>query len=308
MLSYSRIRYFVMMLLHSIYLIYNIICNPRFLLANGEHPDIEKCARTVGSSLCSGQAAHSVSSVSSNKRVCEEYSGAGELSGPDNERKIIKVETDTVPPVEDSDAQDDTKNNSFDDLNREVEAALKGKPKYLPTQIYIQKQKKDKEETGRVPLSTGSQGCKIRSEALRAQTIKNKRDAITRPGQCLSGPESSSSSHHGIVQMIGGILSVTQGRTARAKRLPAHHVNEKPSHLIHGDKPSQSYTYRFTHSSSCSCGETESLYKLECEHLLCRKCLLKEQDPKTEVECGTCKKRSKRSSIAKYHMKSIFST
>lgn len=246
--------------------------------------------------------------MSSNKRVCEEYS-AGELSSSDNKRKTIKVNTDTVTTVEDSESLDNTRYNSFEDLNMEIEAALKGKPKYLPTQMCIQKQREDKEEAKTVPLSSGSQGCRVRSEVLRAQTIKNKRDAITRPGQCLSGPESSSSSHHGIVQMIGGILSVTQGRTARAKRLPAHHVNEKPSHLIHGDKPAQSYTYPFTHSASCLCGDTELLYRLDCEHLLCRKCLLKKQSHSAEVvECETCKSISKRSSISKYHKKSIFST
>ncbi|XP_063871004.1 RING finger protein 37-like isoform X3 [Scylla paramamosain] len=280
----------------------------RFLLANGEHPDIESCGRTVGSSLSSGEAGDSMNSAN-NKRVCLEYSGEDELDHPNNKRKVGRVEIDTkVIPVEGSSALDDPKNNSFDDLSMEIEAALKGKPKYLPTQMSTQKQKEDKEETGKVSLSSSTRGYKMHSKVLRAQTVKNKRDAVTRPGQCLSGPESSSSSHHGIVQMIGGILSVTQGRTARVKRLPAHHVNERPSHLIHGDKPSQNYTYPFRQSVSCSCGGTEALYKLDCEHLLCRTCLLKEQSHKAEVECGTCKRTCKKSSISKYHTKSIFST
>lgn len=288
----------------------NVQClfsNPRFLLANGEHPDIERCGRTVGSSLSSGETGDSMNSTS-NKRMCLEYSGEDELDHPNNRRKVGRVvEVDTeVVPVEGSSTGDDT-NNSCDDLSMEIEAALKGKPKYLPTQTSIQKLKEDKEE-GKVSLSSSSHGYRMHSKVLRAQTVKNKRDAVTRPGQCLSGPESSSSSHHGIVQMIGGILSVTQGRTARAKRLPAHHVNERPSHLIHGDKPSQNYTYPIKQSVSCSCGGTEVLYKLECEHLLCRTCLLKEQSHKAEVECGTCKRTSKKSCISKYHTKSIFST
>ena len=247
-------------------------------------------------------------SSASNKRVCIEYSGENELDRLDNKRKVGRVEIEIEEGEGSSSTMDDSKTNSLDDLNMEIEAALRGKPKYLPTQMTVQKQKEDKEETGKVSLSSSSQGYKMHSKALRAQTVKNKRDAVTRPGQCLSGPESSSSSHHGIVQMIGGILSVTQGRTARAKRLPAHHVNEKPSHLIHGDKPSQNYTYPFTQSVSCSCGSTEALYKLDCEHLLCRTCLFKEQSHKAEVECGTCKRTCKKSSISKYHTKSIFST
>ncbi|XP_045102073.1 uncharacterized protein LOC123498732 isoform X2 [Portunus trituberculatus] len=276
----------------------------RFLLANGEHPDIERCGRTVGSFVSGGEAGDSLNSAS-NKRMCLEYSGENELD--DNKRKVGRVEIDTEVVAEGgSTTLDDTKNNSFDDLSMEIEAALRGKPKYLPTQASIQKQK-DKEETGKVKLSSSSLGYKMHSKVLRAQTVKNRRDAVTRPGQCLLGPESSSSSHHGIVQMIGGILSVTQGRTARVRRLPAHRVNERPSHLIHGDKPSQNYTYPFTQSASCSCGGTEALYKLDCEHLLCRTCLFKEQSHQ-EVECGTCKRTCKKSSISKYHTKSIFST
>ena len=242
-----------------------------------------------------------------NKRMCDEDSRSGEASS-DYKRKFGRLEADTAVSVEESKIQDDTNDSFVDDLNMEIEAALKGKPKYLPNQMSLQKEEESKEKTTNVPSSTGSQGWKMRSEASRAQTVKNKRDGVTRPGQCLSGPESSSSSHHGIVQMIGGILSVTQGRTARAKRLPAHHVNERPNHLIHGDKPSQSYTFPITQSVSCSCGATETLYKLDCEHLLCRKCLLKEQSHKAVVECGTCKRTSKKSGISKYHMKSIFST
>lgn len=266
---------------------------------------MEKCGRTVGSSLSSSEATSSTSSVS-NKRVCD-YLETGDLSNYDCKRKVVRQETDNIASVK---SRDDTRNDSFDDLSMEIEAALKDKPKYLPTLKCNEKQKEYEEQrclTGKITSSNMSQISKVQSPLQRAQTLKNKRDVITRPSQCLPAPGSSSRGHHGIVQMIGGILSVTQGRAARTKRLPAHHVNDRPNHLIYGDKPSQNYTFPFTNSASCSCSATEVLYKMDCEHLLCRNCLLEKHSHKAEIVCDTCHRTSKKSDISKYHNKSIFS-
>lgn len=264
---------------------------------------MEKCGRTVGSSLSNSSTTPSTSSVSY-KRVsdCLEE---GDYSGHDSKRKVVGDETDNPTSVKNRDSEDDTGSDSFDDLNMEVEAALKGKPKYLPTPK-CNEGEKQLCLTGKFS-SNVPQISKVQPKQQRAQTLKNKRDVVTRPSQCLPAPGSSSKSHHGIVQMIGGILSVTQGRTAKAKRLPAHHVNDKPNHLICGDKPSQNYTFPFTNSASCSCGGTETLYKLECEHLLCRNCLMEKQNQKGVV-CDTCQRMSTKSNISKYHNKSIFSS
>lgn len=282
--------------------------NFRFILANGKHPEVAECGRTVGSSLGSNEAVSSTSSVS-NKRF-HDYVETGDLIDHNHKRKAVREETDNVTTVKCRDAKKGTENYSSD-LSIEIEAALKDKPKYLPTPKSSEKQKEDEAQrcsTGKTPFSNVPQISKTRdSHVQRAQTLKNKRDVITRPSQCLPAPGSSSRGHHGIVQMIGGILSVTHGRTARTKRLPAHHVNDRPSHLIHGDKPPQNYSYPFTNSSSCSCGETEALYKLECEHLLCRNCLLGKHNHKEEVTCDTCQRTSKKSCVSKHHNKSIFS-
>lgn len=281
----------------------------RFLLANGEHPEVEKCGRTVGSSLSTSEATPGTSTSVSNKRVSD-YLEAGDLSDCDNKRKAIRDETGNLTSVKSRDSEEDTGSDSFDDLSKEIEAALKGKPKYLPTPKCNEKQKEDEELqclTGKISSSNVLHVSKAQSHLQRVQTLKNNRDLITRPSQCLPAPGSSSKSHHGIVQMIGGILSATQGRTARTKRLPAHHVNDKPNHLICGDKPSQNYEFPFTNSASCSCGETEALYKLDCEHLLCRNCLLEKHNHKVVV-CNTCQRTSIKTNISKYHNKSIFSS
>lgn len=283
----------------------------RFLLTNGEHPDVASCGRTIGSSLGSSEGIPSSASTShiSNKRTCD-FLEKSDLSDHSCKRKLIRDEEDSITSVESRGTEDDREKDSYNDLSMEIAAALKGKPTYLPTPNCNEKQKVDEEQrclSGKISSSV-SQISKMQSQGQRAQTLKNQRDAITRPSQCLPAPGSSSRGHHGIVQMIGGILSVTQGRTARTKRLPAHHLTDRPSHLICGDKPSHNYTFPFTNSASCSCGETEGLYKMDCEHLLCRNCLLEKHNHKAEVECHTCQRRSKKSTISKYHNKSIFST
>lgn len=279
----------------------------RFLLANGEHPDMEKCGRTVGSSLRVSEATPGTSSMS-NKRVSD-YLEAGDMGDRDNKRKAIRDEASNLMSVKSRDSEEDTGSDSSDDLSKEIEAALKGKPKYLPTPKCNEKQKGDEKQqciTGKISLSNVPHVSKVHLQLQKPQTLKNNRDLITRPSHCLPAP-GSSKGHHGIVQMIGGILSVTQGRTAKTKRLPAHHVNDKPNHLICGDKPSQNYEFPFTNSASCSCGETEALYKLDCEHLLCRNCLLEKNSHKVVV-CNTCQRPSIKINISKYHNKSIFSS
>lgn len=265
-----------------------------------------ECGRTVGSSF-SSSGTSSTSSVS-NKRF-HDYLETGDMSHHDHKRKAVEEETDNLSSVKSKGMEG--MDNGSSDLSTEIEAALKNKPKYLPTPKCSDVQKEDEEQrcsAEKLPPLNESPVGKTQSQVQRPLTLKNKRDVITRPSHCLPAPGSSSGGHHGIVQMIGGILSVTHGRTARTKRLPVHHVNDKPSNLICGDKPTQNYKFSFTNSASCSCSETEALYKLECEHLLCRNCLLGKHSHKEEIVCDICQRRSSKSSISKYHNKSIFSS
>lgn len=143
---------------------------------------------------------------------------------------------------------------------------------------------------------------------LRKQSINKHNRSIARKPLPYSTPVAlpKSNGHHSLVHMIGGAVSLAQSRGPPARSVPIHRVNERPKNLICGDAKPKQFVVSSIRSQACSCGGEEGLYELPCQHIFCRSCLLI-QLPSNESKCYICTKTFKRSEIAKYHSKSMYS-
>lgn len=299
----------------------------RFLLLHTNHPEVHRTARTVGSahSLSShynssqdkskAQEQNSSSLTYNRKRTVkdkmpDEFEHHKKILRGHNDGAITRDLKDISSVRVDSDVNK-VAQGTADTLQAEVEAFLQGKPKYVPTEKSTSNQNIcDKQETKKVAdnfhskyhsLVAKSSASKFRSQALNstAALIKSQTH-VSWHGKGMSN------GNHGLVQMIGGALSVTHGRTVQTRSIPIHRSSSKLTSLVHGDCKMPHFDLTPLSSAKCSCGKQQALYDLSCHHVMCRTCLLQNTNG-PQVQCCVCKKVCKRLDVSKHHEKSIFS-
>ncbi|XP_045618974.2 uncharacterized protein [Procambarus clarkii] len=302
----------------------------RFLLLNADHPEIHRAARTVGSTHSWSSPADSHQDKSKNQQeICSSFNNynrkriyeVNKKSVDSDElayhNKILNVESNNSAlntnlkdhmPVEAAGNKKKKIEDTVHSLEAEIEAVLDGKPKYLPikkSKSFCVKQKAiDVEE--KFPLKNQSVVAKSSASRFRIQAMHHTIELIKKPTQHLSlHGKGTSNSHHGLVQMIGGALSVTHGRTTKTSSIPIHSSGSKPTSLVRGDGKIQNYDHPSYSSITCACSEHQALYRLLCGHIMCRTCLL-QTTKGPEVQCGVCRNVCKKLDVSKHHEKSIF--
>lgn len=284
----------------------------RFLLLNGNHPEVEKCGRTVGSAntwtpttATTGKRKYEENTPSTN-HTPQEPASKTPRTNAGSTREGIKQSSILV-------CQEHSEEEKS--LEDEVEAALHGKPKYVPatppniTNLGATKKSETQSERKGSKLLNNKKHFVVSKASVgrvRSQTLGHSSDMRDK---MEVNRNSSSSGGHGFVRMIGGALSVSQGKAETVRGVPAHHSNARPNKVICGDNTHKTFQLDIHKSPSCTCGEKTGLYELPCDHILCRNCLLKKENNNNHnVECVVCRKICKRSEICKYHVKSIFSS
>ncbi|XP_042226749.1 RING finger protein 37-like isoform X2 [Homarus americanus] len=306
----------------------------RFLLLNADLPEVQRTARTVGSahSFITHRSSHPEKSKEMEinlpcftKNRKRKHEGGLKLGDPDDqvdqeksmEDKNLNNEfnaqgAEIVTNKADESSLPERGQGLDDTLEAEIEAVLRGKPKYVPTNINEKilgnNYKRETKNTGeKIPLKSRLTMTKCSASRVRLQAVNHTVSSMKRPAHLshVVGKEASSG-HHGLVHMIGGALSVTHGRAVKVNSIPVHVSSAKPTSLISGDCKSQLLDLTSHSLVRCSCGEKEGLYRLPCCHIMCRSCLIqKTKGP--EVVCGVCEIMCKRLDISRHHEKSIFS-
>lgn len=303
----------------------------RFLLLHADSPEVQKSAHTVGSALSSYnqgslrqikpqmlEDSNSLLFTESRKRIHEEILGSDNSSKFGYHKNLRKERSDDASDMQqknvslkiDTESVKITPESDDNTLAAEIEAALQGKPKYVPavkkTQDFSVYKRDNDSALEKLPVKSQPIMCKATAKRARLQALNHTANLIKKPTHLTPHGKGTSSGHHGLVQMIGGALSITHGRTVASNCIPLHRSNAKPASLICGDGKPQHFDIASNRHVTCSCGEKEGLYKLLCNHVICRTCLL-QQTKGPDVECNVCEKVCKRLDVAKHHEKSIFS-
>lgn len=292
-------------------------------MLNRDNEDIGRVARTVGSahnvysqeSLNSDtveqQANRSSVNCSSSRKRPLEDDLKPDNSAKHDHRKIWKPES--VDCLSDTAKCEGTgkeweKVGPQSTLEAEIDAALQGRPKYLPSTNRTSQRIGvfggiTEAETSKSSAGKSQSKSRVRTQPLIPPTNLLKRSV----SHLVTEGKSSTSGRHSLVQMIGGALSVSDGRLAAVSNIPVHRSQSKPTNVVAGDCKPKPFKIPSANQTTCSCGETEGLYQLPCSHVLCRTCISNQQPEHPEIECSVCRKCCKRSEVAKYHEKSIFS-
>lgn len=298
---------------------------------NADTPEVQRSAHTVGSAYSSynqGSSSqiksqklddsNSLSFVVNKKRIHDEIIGTDHADKFVYSKNLRKENSNdasdkkNILSSKDTEGVKETAERDGNILAAENEATLQGKPKYVPRYKSIQKfgnvYKRDTESAAeKLPVKSQSVVSKATANRARLQALNDTANLMKKPTHLLTPHgRGTSSGHHGLVRMIGGALSIAHGRTVTANSIPVHQSNAKPSNLVCGDGKPQHFDLASHRFVTCSCGKKDGLYKLLCDHVTCRTCLL-QQTKGPEVECGVCKKVCKKLEVAKHHEKSIFS-
>ncbi|CAL4061749.1 unnamed protein product, partial [Meganyctiphanes norvegica] len=120
----------------------------------------------------------------------------------------------------------------------------------------------------------------------------------------LIRPSTSSRGHHTLLEKKDH-----SSKTHKVKDLLRNPLDKsKPCTLICGDIRKDKFDLDsvLSHKDSrCLCGDKDNLYDLNCNHILCRACVIKHTKVNT-IQCPYCDIESQKSQISKHHKKSVF--
>ncbi|KAK4322973.1 hypothetical protein Pmani_006297 [Petrolisthes manimaculis] len=229
----------------------------RFLLLNGNHQDLERCGRTVGS-------ATTYCPTNTQKRMGEENTPNNDI--PSQEPAFKTLRKDNVLAIKESKqspklgCQEHSEEEiSLDD---EVEAILHGKPKYVPANLNF----RNLSESNTTVETQNNKGGNVfdnkkHSVVSKASVGRAQYQALKLSSQLAGKSEigkSTKGGGHGFIRMIGGALSVSEGRAAVVMGVPTHHSNATPKNVICGDYTPKTFHVDNHSSTSCTCSERSS--------------------------------------------------